>query len=190
MPNLSVERFAIPGPMLITPKRFGDERGIFSETYSARAFAEIGIALTFVQDNYSSSLVPGTIRGLHFQIPPFAQDKLVRVSRGRVFDVAVDMRKDSTTFGRHIGVELTADSGSQLFVPVGFAHGLCTLEPNTEVVYKVSAFYAPECDKGIRWNDPALEISWPAFAGSQVSPKDAALPLLSQIESPFICKGV
>jgi len=185
MSNLSVERFAIAGPMLITPKRFGDARGFFSETYSARALAGIGLDLVFVQDNHSLSVVPGTLRGLHFQTPPFAQAKLVRVPRGRVLDVVVDIRKGSPTYGRHIAVEISAENWAQLFVPVGFAHGLCTLEADTEVHYKVSAFYAPECDRGIRWNDPALGILWPSFGGAQMSEKDANLPPLSAIDSPF-----
>jgi dTDP-4-dehydrorhamnose 3,5-epimerase len=184
--GLKVQTFAIPGPMLVTPDRFGDARGFFSETYNKAAFAGIGITLDFVQDNHSRSGDVGTIRGIHFQTPPYAQDKLIRVPRGRIFDVIVDLRKGSPHFGKHISVDLSAENWSQLFVPVGFAHGLCTLEPDTEVLYKVSAPYAPAHDAGIRWNDPALAIAWPALAGSQVSAKDSTLPLLADYDSPFV----
>lgn len=183
--GLKVQTFDIPGPMLITPDRFGDARGFFSETYNKLRFSEIGIGLDFIQDNHSRSADPGTIRGLHFQTPPHAQDKLVRVPRGRVLDVVVDIRRGSPHYGHHVSVELSGENWAQLLVPVGFAHGLCTLEPDTEVLYKVSALYAPSHDGGIRWSDPALNIAWPTFAGSQVSPKDAALSLLADFDSPF-----
>jgi dTDP-4-dehydrorhamnose 3,5-epimerase len=147
--------------------------------------AEAGISLTFVQDNHSMSAEPGIVRGLHFQVPPHAQDKLVRVVRGKILDVAVDIRKGSPTFGRHLAVELSSENWKQLLVPVGFAHGFCTLEPNTEIIYKVTSPYAPQSDMGIRWNDPALEVAWPAFAGAQLSGKDRALPFLAEVDSPF-----
>jgi dTDP-4-dehydrorhamnose 3,5-epimerase len=181
----STSRFAIPGPVLVVPQRFGDARGFFMETYSARDFAGAGIDCVFVQDNHSLSAERGTVRGLHFQIPPFAQAKLVRVTRGSILDVAVDIRKGSPTFGQHIAVELNAQSGEQLFVPEGFAHGFCTLEPDTEMIYKVSNYYAPEHDAGLHWDDPALKIAWPGFAGAQVSAKDALLPPWAKCESPF-----
>src|SRR5919107_1765563 len=143
---LQVEKTAIPAVKIITPRRFGDARGFFSEVYSRRAFEEAGLALDFVQDNHSLSGPRGTIRGLHFQSQPFAQDKLVRVVRGRILDVAVDLRRSSATFGQHVAVELSAENWRQLLVPVGFAHGFCTLTPDTEVLYKVTAYYAPTHD--------------------------------------------
>jgi dTDP-4-dehydrorhamnose 3,5-epimerase len=182
---LQIETFAIKGPLLITPARFKDARGFFSETYSAPSLAEAGINLTFVQDNHSMSVEPGIVRGLHFQVPPHAQDKLVRVVSGKILDVAVDIRKGSPTFGRHLAVELSSENWTQLLVPVGFAHGFCTLEPNTEIIYKVTSPYAPQSDMGIRWNDPALGIAWPSFAGAQISEKDRALPPLAEVDSPF-----
>ena len=184
--TLDVETFAVAGPLLITPKRLADARGFFSETYSARAMAGVGVQVAFVQDNHSFSATAGTVRGLHFQVPPRAQAKLVRVSRGRVFDVCVDLRKGSRSYGRHASTELSADNWRQLFVPEGFAHGFCTLEPDTEVLYKTSDFYTPETDLGIRWNDPALGIAWPACAGACVSDRDNALPFFSSFPSPFI----
>lgn len=183
---IEIKTFDIFGPVLITPKRFGDERGFFSETYSAQSLAQVGIKLTFVQDNQSLSFDVGVVRGLHFQTPPHAQNKLVRVTRGRIFDVAVDIRRGSPTFGKHIAVELSAENWQQLLVPIGFAHGLCTLEPHTEVIYKVTDAYAPECDKGIFWDDPDLKISWPDVAGGQLSAKDLTLPRLAEFDSPFI----
>jgi dTDP-4-dehydrorhamnose 3,5-epimerase len=180
-----VQRFAIGGPLLVTPKRFQDSRGFFSETYNARAFAEAGITSAFVQDNHSLSREKGTVRGLHFQAPPKAQEKLVRVVRGRILDVALDIRKNSPTYGRHIAVEIGAEDGGQLYVPIGFAHGFCTLEPDTEVVYKVTDFWAPGVEGGVLWNDPALSIAWPEFAGSQVVAKDLSLPPLNALTTPF-----
>lgn len=169
------------------PKRFDDARGFVSETYNARTFAQFGIELEFVQDTHSFSAEMGTIRGLHFQVPPHPQAKLVRVARGRILDVAVDLRKGSASFGRYVAVELSAENWNQLFIPEGFAHGFCTLEPNTDVVYKVSDFYSPECERGIRWNDPVLAIEWPGVAGAQISAKDLALPFLLEFDSPFAC---
>jgi dTDP-4-dehydrorhamnose 3,5-epimerase len=180
-----IEPLAIPDLTLITPARFVDARGFVSETFNAADLRSAGIDMVFVQDNHSLSTVKGTVRGLHFQTAPFAQAKLVRVSRGRILDVAVDLRRNSATFGRHVAVELSAETWAQMFVPVGFAHGFCILEPDTEVLYKMSAPYAPASEAGIKWNDPALGIAWPDFAGAQVSGKDAVLPCLSEIDSPF-----
>lgn len=159
--TLTVTPLAIPDVRLITPVRHGDARGFFSETYNRRALAEHGIDIEFVQDNHSLSGPRGTVRGLHYQLPPFAQDKLLRVVRGAVFDVAVDLRRESPTFGQHVSAVLSADEGTQVLVPAGFAHGFCTLEADTEVIYKVSDYYAPDHDRGITWDDPDLGIEWP-----------------------------
>lgn len=176
----------IPDVRLVRPKRFADARGFFSEVYNGPAFAARGIQITFVQDNHSLSAAVGTVRGLHFQTPPFAQDKLVRVTRGRILDVAVDIRTRSSTFGRHVAVELSAENWLQLLVPIGFAHGFCTLEPDTEVIYKVSAPYAPAHDAGCLWNDPDLAIDWPVRSADAVlSERDARLPRLRDMTSPF-----
>lgn len=177
---------ALPEVVLISAPRFGDVRGWFSETYNARVFAEHGIESAFVQDNMSYSAAVGTVRGLHYQSPPFAQAKLVRVLRGRILDVAVDIRHGSPAYGRHVAVELSAEDGRQLYVPVGFAHGFVTREPDTVVAYKVSSFYAPDHDHGIFWADPELGIAWglePAEA--TVSDKDARQPAFSQLNSQF-----
>ncbi|HRK17662.1 MAG TPA: dTDP-4-dehydrorhamnose 3,5-epimerase [Hyphomicrobiaceae bacterium] len=183
---MNVVELAIPDVKLITPKRFADHRGFFSETYNARAFRAAGIACAFVQDNHSLSRPVGTIRGLHFQTPPAAQAKLVRVARGRILDVAVDVRRASATFGRHVSAELSAENGSALFIPAGFAHGFCTLEPDTEVLYKVDAYYAPENDAGILWSDPALGIPWPVTPERAVlSDKDVRLPRLADATITF-----
>jgi len=146
---------------VVSVPRHGDSRGFFSETYNKKAFAEAGIALDFVQDNHSLSTQIGTLRGLHYQGHPFAQDKLIRVVRGRIFDVAVDIRRNSPTFGKWVAAEISADEWNQILVPIGFAHGFCTLESNTEVIYKVTNYYSPQFDFGIRWNDPAIGIVWP-----------------------------
>lgn len=178
---MNVEPLAIPGLLLITPKVFGDDRGFFVETYTHRALAAAGIPDTFVQDNHALSRPKGTVRGLHLQCPPVPQGKLVRVVRGSIFDVAVDVRHGSPTFGRHVAVTLTADNFKQLWVPPGFIHGYATLEPDTEVIYKVTGYYAPECDRGVMWNDPALGIDWPVSAAAAVlSAKDRANPRLSE----------
>ncbi len=176
---------------LISGKRFGDARGWFSETYNARTMAGRGIDLTFVQDNQSFSKMAGTIRGLHFQSPPHAQAKLVRCLKGSIFDVAVDVRNGSPTYGRWVGANLSAENGIQLLIPVGFAHGFITLEPDTEVFYKVTDFYAPACDGGLRWNDPTIGVEWPLAAGAQplLSDKDEKLPFLDEFFSPFPYDG-
>ncbi|RAI57913.1 dTDP-4-dehydrorhamnose 3,5-epimerase [Roseicella frigidaeris] len=184
--NFTATRFAIPGPVLVTPKRFGDHRGFFLETYSARDFAALGIPDLFVQDNHSLSALPGTIRGMHFQLPPHPQAKLVRVLRGAILDIAVDIRRASPSYGRHVAVELTAENAQQLYVPVGFAHGFCTLVPETEVAYKVTDLYAPDCDRGIAWNDPDLALPWPFDAGAvQLSDKDRRAPRLRDLATGF-----
>ena len=167
----------------ITPQRFGDERGFFSETYNSDRFAEAGIGLVFVQDNHSLSVAAGVLRGLHYQLPPRAQDKLVRVVRGAILDVCVDIRRSSPTFGRWVALEISADKGNQLFVPKGFAHGFVTLVENTEIVYKVTDFYSSEHDRSIRFDDPAIGIKWPSFVeGFQLSAKDRAAKLLAEAE--------
>jgi dTDP-4-dehydrorhamnose 3,5-epimerase len=169
----------IPDVIVFTQKRFQDARGFFTELYSAKALEQQGIRDVFVQDNFSLSTAVGTIRGLHFQAPPHSQAKLVRVSRGRIVDIALDLRTSSPTYGMHACCEISSDEGSQIYIPHGFAHGFCTLEPNTEVVYKVSDYYAPEAEGGILWSDPALDIAWPVSDdAATVSEKDAALPLL------------
>jgi dTDP-4-dehydrorhamnose 3,5-epimerase len=179
-----------PDVKIIRPKRFGDQRGFFSETYNKRVLAEAGIDLEFVQDNHSLSRATGTVRGLHFQIFPYAQDKLIRVVRGAVLDVVVDLRKGSPTFGKHVSIVVSAVDWSQIFVPVGFAHGFCTLEPDTEVVYKVTNYYAAECERGVIWNDHDLGIQWPVTeAEATLSDRDRALPRLSELHDTFSYAG-
>jgi dTDP-4-dehydrorhamnose 3,5-epimerase len=180
------------GPVqLIEPKRHGDARGWFTEVYSEAAFAARGIDCRFVQDNHSLSAPAFTLRGLHFQAPPHGQAKLVRCIRGRIWDVAVDVRAGSPTYGRWTAAELSAENGRQLFVPVGFAHGFLTLEEGCEVTYKVSDVYAPQCDGGVRWDDPTIGIEWPLPAGvaPELSAKDQRLSLLADWTSPFPYDG-
>ncbi|WP_300974843.1 dTDP-4-dehydrorhamnose 3,5-epimerase [Sphingomonas sp. LHG3406-1] len=179
---LEVHPTGLPGVLEVRPRRIGDDRGFFSETWSVSRFAECGIEAAFVQDNHSRS-AGGVLRGLHYQLPPFAQAKLVRVSRGRVFDVAVDIRRSSPTFGQWTGVLLSADEWNQLFVPAGFAHGFLALEDSSEVQYKVSAPYSPDHDRGIRPDDPAIGVEWPLPRDQWLlSAKDQAAPLLAQAE--------
>jgi len=183
---MDIKETKIPDVKITKPKKFGDHRGFFSETYNKRALAEAGIKLDFVQDNHSLSGPKGTIRGLHFQTPPFAQDKLVRVVRGAVFDVAVDLRRNSPTFKQHVTAVISAEEWNQILVPIGFAHGFCTLEPDTEVIYKVTNFYAPDHDRGMLWNDPALGIQWPVSESQAVlSDKDKKNPLFSELTDLF-----
>lgn len=166
----------------IVPRRFGDERGFFSETYHRARFVEAGIVEDFVQDNHSYSALAGTLRGLHFQRPPMAQAKLVRVLTGSVFDVAVDIRRDSPDFAKWVGVTLTAEKGNQIFVPAGFAHGFVTLEPDTHVAYKVDSYYSPEHDQSLRFDDPLFAIDWPLpQSGAILSAKDRLAPLFEDI---------
>ncbi|MEM1211553.1 MAG: dTDP-4-dehydrorhamnose 3,5-epimerase [Planctomycetota bacterium] len=183
---MNVQPLAIPDVKLITPQRFGDHRGFFMETYSEPKLAEHGITDRFVQDNHSKSATVGTLRGLHFQKPPHAQAKLVRVTAGRVFDVAVDIRKGSPTYGQHVTAELSGDNDAQLYVPIGFAHGFVTVEPDTEFLYKVSGLYAPQADAGIIWNDPELAIDWPLDVEPVLSDKDSQLPTFAEFDSPFV----
>lgn len=166
--------------------RFGDERGVFSETFQAKRARDAGVESDFVQDNYSHSTKRGTLRGLHFQSPPFAQAKLVTVLKGSIFDVAVDLRRSSPTYGHHVGVELSVDNGHQILVPRGFAHGFVTLEDDTHVIYKVDAVYAPEHDLGVIWNDPDLAIDWPVAPEEVIlSPKDQKQPRFANLEKYF-----
>ena len=183
---LDVEDTAIAAVKVLTPKRLGDHRGFFSETYNKARFDAAGIDHDFVQDNHSLSADVGTLRGLHFQSPPHAQVKLVRVTRGRILDVAVDIRRGSSSFGRHVAVELSSANWKQLLAPAGFAHGFITLEPDTEVIYKVSALYAPAHDHGLAWDDPALGIAWPLPPGGPVlSDKDRRHPRLADLPAYF-----
>jgi dTDP-4-dehydrorhamnose 3,5-epimerase len=177
-------------PRVIIPKRHRDNRGWFAETFREDRLPALGIPCRFVQENQSSSERAGTLRGLHFQLPPSAQAKLITVARGRILDVIVDIRKGSPTYGKHMSVELSSDSGHQLYVPVGFAHGFVTLEDDVSVIYKVSDYYAPACDKGIRWNDPDIALSWPVRDNDLIiSDKDRSLPLLKEFVSPFAYNG-
>lgn len=184
---MEVEHTALAGVTILTPTRHRDGRGFFSEVFSATAFADaVGRDWTFVQDNHSGSALPGTMRGLHFQVPPQAQGKLVRVARGRVLDVAVDIRRSSPTFGRHVAVELSASNWRQLWLPPGFAHGFCTLEPDSEVLYKVTAPHAPALEHGLAFDDPDLGIAWPvATSLMTLSEKDRTLPRLRDLAHAF-----
>jgi dTDP-4-dehydrorhamnose 3,5-epimerase len=176
---------------LIQPRRFTDDRGWFVESYHQARLAEQGIDTVFVQDNHSLSRQTGTLRGLHFQAPPYAQAKLVRCVAGSIWDVAVDVRGGSPTYGRWVAATLSAKNGDQLFIPAGFAHGFVTLEPDSEVVYKVDAYYAPECDGGLTWDDPDIALPWPVPEGGPIlSNKDRRLPCLAAWTSPFAYDGV
>ncbi len=183
---MDIEDTALDGVLIVTPRRIGDHRGFFSETWNRAALAARGIGIDFVQDNHSLSARAGTLRGLHFQAPPHAQAKLVRCGRGRLFDVAVDLRRGSPSYGRWVGVELSFDNGRQLLIPAGFAHGFVTREPDTEIVYKCSDIYAPEAEGALRWDDPDIGIDWGLGDTAPVlSEKDAAAPGLAGFESPF-----
>lgn len=184
--KLVVSSLALPDVKLVRTARIADSRGYFFEAYVHRDFEAAGITVSFVQDNQSFSVAAGTIRGLHFQAPPFAQAKLVRVLRGKIMDVVVDVRRASASFGKHVAVELSADSGDQLFVPAGFAHGFCTLVANTEVFYKVDNVYSAPHDRGVNWNDPALGICWPVNESqATLSEKDRRLPMLATMPDYF-----
>lgn len=183
---LKVTKTALAGVLILEPRRHGDARGWFCETWNEARMRSAGLNLTFVQDNQSFSAPRGTLRGLHFQSEPIAQDKLVRVLRGAILDVVVDLRKNSPTFGQHVGIELTAENGRQLLVPKGFAHGFVTLVPDTEVFYKVTAPYSPENDKGLAFNDPALGIDWRVPHGElTLSDKDTRHPKLADLPAYF-----
>ena len=181
-----IEDTALEGVKIITPHRFGDVRGFFSETWNRSDMVEHGLSYDFLQDNQSISEQVGTVRGLHFQTPPHAQDKLVRCGRGALWDVAVDIRVGSPNFGRWFGVELNAENGKQLLVPKGFLHGFVTLQQETEILYKCSDYYAPECDRSVRFDDPDIGIDWGIDPSSAfLSEKDASAPFLRDIQSPF-----
>ena len=183
---MGIKTTTLPEVLLLRPSFRRDPRGYFVETYNKRAATELGITADFVQDNQSLSTKPGTVRALHFQVPPKPQAKLVRVLRGSIYDVAVDLRVGAPSYGRWVAHTLTAAEGEQLFVPRGFAHGFCTLEPDTEVAYKVDEFYAHECERGIAWDDPNLAIDWPVAKTDVVlSDKDRALPRFADFASPF-----
>ena len=177
---------SLPAVKIVTPRRHGDERGFFSEVWRADAWRQAGINVEFVQDNHSLSRVKGTVRGLHFQTGASAQAKLVRCTRGSILDVVVDIRHGSPSFGRHSAVVLSAENWQQVYVPVGFAHGFCTLEPDTEVIYKVSAYYDTAADRGLLWDDPELGIAWPVMADQALlSAKDRVQPRLTELPSYF-----
>ncbi|THD43510.1 MAG: dTDP-4-dehydrorhamnose 3,5-epimerase [Bradyrhizobium sp.] len=183
---MRVENTALADVKIVTPKRFDDPRGFFSEVYNEAAWRAAGLPHHFVQDNHSLSLTAGTIRGLHFQLAPHAQIKLVRVTRGRVLDVAVDLRRSSPSFGRHVAIELSDENWTQLLAPVGFAHGFCTLSENAEVLYKVSDFHSPAHDRGLAWDDPDLAIAWPIRPAQAVlSEKDRNWPRLRDLAELF-----
>lgn len=186
---MNVTKTALPGVLLLEPRRFGDERGFFSESWNRKTCAAQGIEIDFVQDNHSLSREVGTVRGLHFQSPPHAQAKLVRCGRGRLFDVAVDIRKGSPTFGQWVGYELSFDNGLQLLIPAGFLHGFVTREPDTEIIYKCSDYYAPDCDGAVRFDDPDIGIDWGLTGAPVLSGKDAAAPLMRDFDSPFVWEG-
>ena len=183
---MQVTATAIPEVKLITPVRHRDNRGFLSEVFNQRSLSEAGINDNFVQENHTYSSSAGTVRGLHYQAPPSPQAKLVRVLRGAIFDVAVDVRKTSETFGQHVAVELNTDNWSQLYIPEGFAHGFCTIEADTEIAYRASSYWAPDLDCGIAWDDPDLDIPWPVDpADAVLSDKDRGLPPLREISSHF-----
>ena len=187
---MQFEQTSISGLLVLTPRRFGDSRGFFAETYSARALAGAGWETAFVQDNHSLSAKVGTVRGLHFQAPPHAQAKLVRCGRGALFDVAVDIRVGSPTYGQWFGLELSAENGKQLLIPAGFAHGFVTRKADTEIVYKCSDYYAPETEGALLWNDPTIGIDWGLGPGEPtLSEKDARAPRLTGFQSPFRWEG-
>lgn len=183
---MDVKETALEGVLILTPRRFGDHRGFFSETWNRETLKSAGIDIDFCQDNQSFSAEKGTVRGLHFQSPPHAQDKLVRCLRGAIMDVAVDIRRGSPSFGQWVAEELSAENGRQLLVPKGFLHGFATLTEDVDVAYKCSDYYAPECDGAVRFDDPDLGIDWGmANADAVLSDKDAAAPAFKDFETPF-----
>jgi dTDP-4-dehydrorhamnose 3,5-epimerase len=184
---MQIERTPLPGVLILTPARFGDARGFFSESWNRRVMAEHGIDLEFVQDNHSLSVAVNTVRGLHFQAPPHAQDKLVRCGQGVLFDVVVDIRKGSPAYGQWFGAELSAQNGRQMLVPKGFLHGFVTRAERTEILYKCTDYYAPDCDGAVHWD--SCGIDWGLTGAPVLSPKDAAAPRLDEFDSPFVWEG-
>ena len=184
---MKIEETALQGILILTPKRFGDTRGFFSESWNRKTLSDHGVTLDFVQDNHSVSASVGTLRGLHFQSPPHAQDKLVRCGQGALFDVVVDIREGSPTYGQWLGVDLTAENGKQLLVPPGFLHGFVTRVPGTEICYKCTDYYAPECEGGVRWD--SCGIDWGLNDDPVLSIKDLAAPTLAEFDSPFVWEG-
>lgn len=183
---MDIETTAIPDVRLLTPKRHGDHRGFLSEVYSRRALAAAGVDIDFVQDNHAMSAISGTVRGLHYQLRPMAQAKLIRVMRGAIYDVAVDLRRQSPTFGRHVGAIVSAEAWNQILVPVGFAHGFCTLAPDTEVLYRISSYYSPAHERALLWNDDALGIDWPVASDKAIlSDRDRKNPRLAELTDLF-----
>jgi len=188
---MDIKHLSIPDVMLLTPRHIGDERGYFAETFRADLFEQTCGNWTFVQDNESRSARAGTVRGLHFQSEPHAQGKLVRCTAGALFDVAVDIRRGSPTYGQWVGEMLTPDNGRQLWIPPGFAHGFCSLEPDTVICYKVTGYYSAECDKGLAWNDRIICVTWPDIADPEtLSGKDRAQPLLANLPEYFTWSSV
>lgn len=185
---MKIQKTSLPGVLILAPRRFGDDRGFFAESWNRKTLHEAGLDLPeFVQDNHSMSGAVGTLRGLHFQAPPHAQGKLVRCGRGRLFDVAVDIRKGSPSYGQWFGAELSFENALQLWIPAGFLHGFVTREPDTEIIYKCSAHYAPECDGGVAWD--SVGIDWGLAGAPQLSGKDAGAPALADFDSPFTYDG-
>lgn len=187
---MNIKETSLPGVLELTPKRFSDHRGFFSEIYSRRRLQEYGIELDFVQENHSHSIDAGVLRGLHFQREPHAQAKLLCVTRGSLFDVVVDIRKGSPTFGKWVGLEISAEKGNQLLVPKGFAHGFVTLQANTDIFYKVTEFYSSEADRSIRYDDPEIGIDWPLGQGALIiSDKDKSAPSLANVDNNYEYRG-
>lgn len=186
---MQIDPLGLPGLCVLTPARFGDARGYFSESWNRARMVEAGFDVDFVQDNHSLSAAANTVRGLHFQAPPHAQAKLVRCGRGVLFDVAVDIRKGSPTYGQWAGVELSAENGKQLLIPAGFAHGFATRAPDTEIIYKCSDYYAPECEGAIRFDDADIGIDWGLTGEAILSGKDSEAGSLAEFDSPFEWKG-
>ncbi len=186
---MQIEDTSLEGVKILTPARFGDNRGFFSESWNRKRMEDAGLNFEFVQDNHSVSATVGTLRGLHMQTPPHAQDKLVRCGRGRLFDVAVDIRKGSPTYGKWVGVELSAENGKQLLIPAGFLHGFVTREPDTEIVYKCSDYYAPDCDRSVRFDDADIGIDWELEIDPVLSAKDEAAVTLATLDNPFVYEG-
>lgn len=185
-----IEKTPLAGLVVLTPTRFGDNRGFFSESWSHKRMQEHGLDLDYVQDNHSLSSAVGTVRGLHYQSPPHAQAKLVRCGRGLLFDVAVDIRRGSPTYGQWFGTELSFENGKQMLIPAGFLHGFATRAPDTEIIYKCTDYYAPDCDGAVRFDDPAIGVDWGVDAGAAVlSEKDMRAPLLADIDNKFVFEG-